>query len=54
MFFIFRIIFARTSYVATVVDFSNFIERLNFLFLKAKPFKFFFIAMQGWLAGNIP
>ena len=27
----------------------NKIQTLNFLFFKAKPFKLFFVAMQGWV-----
>jgi hypothetical protein len=27
----------------------NKIQILNFLFFKAKPFKLFFVAMQGWV-----
>ena len=33
-------------------NFSKLQQSLNFLFLKAKSFNFFFIATHGWVGGN--
>ena len=35
-----------------IANYSKLLQSLNFLFLEAKPFNVFFIAMQGWVGGR--
>ena len=39
-------------YVNEWADFSQLLQSLNLLFLEAKSFNFFFIAVQEWVDGN--